>query len=111
MNWNPLESQAQLGEIDRESAGKPVLLFKHSTRCGISATALNRLERNWKAEDNEKITPYYLDLLKHRDISSEIAAHYSVMHQSPQVLLIKNGVCVYSATHLDINYPEILSSI
>ena len=111
MNWQELETQAQLEQIDRESAQRPVLLFKHSTRCGISSAALGRLERKWQAQDSEKITPYFLDLIRHRDISGAIAAHYTIPHESPQVLLIKNGVCVYSATHLGIDYDEILENI
>jgi bacillithiol system protein YtxJ len=62
--------------------------------------ALSRLESKWI--DNEKIPAYYLDLLNHRDISNEIASLYSMEHASPQVLLIKNGVCIYHASHTDI---------
>jgi bacillithiol system protein YtxJ len=70
--------------------------------------ALNRLESRWT--DNEKIPTYYLDLLNHRDISNEIAHVFSVEHASPQVLLIKNGVCVYNASHTDISAADILEA-
>jgi bacillithiol system protein YtxJ len=70
--------------------------------------ALNRLESRWT--DNEKIPTYYLDLLNHRDISNEIASVFSVEHASPQVLLIKNGVCVYNASHTDISAADILEA-
>jgi bacillithiol system protein YtxJ len=70
--------------------------------------ALNRLETRWT--DNEKIPAYYLDLLNHRDISNEIANMFSVEHASPQVLLIKNGVCVYNASHTDISAADILEA-
>ncbi|PBQ32422.1 thioredoxin family protein [Sphingobacteriaceae bacterium] len=111
MNWNQLNTIDQLKTIDDLSNTKPVLILKHSTTCSISATALNRLERNWKEEDRIFVEPYYLDLLSHRNVSNEIASHYNVQHQSPQVLLIKEGKCVYSETHMGINLAEIMSHL
>ena len=109
MNWHTLNSVNQLNQIDQDSQNTPVMLLKHSTRCSISSAALSRLERNWQDSDNQKLQPYYLDLLQHRDISNAIATHYGIEHQSPQVLVIKGGKCVYSATHFDINYKDILT--
>jgi bacillithiol system protein YtxJ len=111
MNWNQLNQISQLEQIDLESQKQPVLIIKHSTRCSISSAALSRLERNWKDEDAKKIKPYYLDLLQHRDISNQVAAHYQLEHQSPQILIIKNGKCIYSATHFEINYNDIISLV
>lgn len=109
MNWNKLTSIEQLDSIDAESEHNRILLFKHSTRCSISATALNRLERNWQSEDSQKLKPYYLDLLNHRDVSNAIAARYGVIHESPQALVIQNGRCIYVSTHTDITYSDLLS--
>lgn len=110
MNWSKISSLAQLSEIDELSKTKPVLILKHSTTCSISNASLGRIERNWKDEYEDLVTPYYLDLLAHRDISNEIANHYQVHHESPQVLVIKNGKSVYNESHMAINIPEILSS-
>jgi bacillithiol system protein YtxJ len=49
-----------------------------------------------------KVTPYFLDLLEHRDISNEIVIRFGVVHQSPQLILIKDGKAVYNASHSDI---------
>src|ERR1035437_968453 len=111
MNWNKPECADQLKTIDEESKIKKILIFKHSTRCFISSTALDRLERSWKEADSQKIKPYYLDLLAHRDISNEISSRYKIIHQSPQVLIIENGICIYHASHLDINYNEIMQLV
>ena len=111
MNWNKLENINQLKTIDEESKVIKVLIVKHSTRCSISSTVLNRIERNWEETDSQKIKPYYLDLLAHRNISNEISSHYKILHQSPQVLIIDNGICIYHASHLDINYDEIMQFI
>jgi len=113
MLWHKLSDISQLNDIqnlskEQSSQGLTVLLFKHSTRCSISSMALSRLESKWI--DNENIPTYYLDLLNHRDISNEIASLYDVDHASPQVLLIKNGVCVYHNSHNGINAAEILEA-
>ena len=113
MLWHKLSDISQLQDIqnlskEQSASGLTVLIFKHSTRCSISSMALNRLETKWK--DNNNIPAYYLDLLAHRDISNEIASLYSVEHASPQVLLIKNGVCVYHASHTSISASEILEA-
>jgi bacillithiol system protein YtxJ len=109
MNWIQLENEAQIDQIKSESQNKPVLIFKHSTRCSISSTALARLERNWsKNESSEAISPYYLDLIRFRNVSDQIARSFSVSHESPQVLLIHNKECVYNTSHLDINADTII---
>ncbi|MES2734102.1 MAG: bacillithiol system redox-active protein YtxJ [Bacteroidota bacterium] len=107
MNWITLETASQLEEIKKVSEEKTVLIFKHSTSCSISATALNRLERAWKPEELPELKAYYLDLLSFRDISRQIANQFDIVHQSPQVLLINKGMCVYHASHLGISYPEV----
>jgi len=107
MEWQELKEEQQLDQIKDLSTGEPVVIFKHSTRCSISSTALNRLERSWKPEEVKGIKPYYLDLLSFRNISDKIEDEFNVRHESPQLLIIKNGSCVYHASHLGINYEEI----
>ena len=70
--------------------------------------AKSRLEKAWDFT-NDEITPYYLDLLEYRHISNAIAEKLNVFHESPQVLLVKNGECVYDASHLDISVSELKS--
>lgn len=107
MNWNKIESAEQLAHITQESNRQPVLLFKHSTRCSISSAALARLERNWK--DDNGIKPYYLDLIAFRQVSNAIASEFNIEHQSPQALLISNGKCVYTESHMGIDVSDMLS--
>jgi len=111
MNWNKLSDIAQLDELVKASNDKPVLIFKHSTRCSISSTALDRLERSWKSEEVEGLEPYYLDLIQFRNISGAVAEKFDVEHQSPQVLIIKEGKAVYDASHYDIRYQELLKHL
>ena len=74
----------QLAELDEASKKRPVIVFKHSTRCSISNTVMGRIDRSWKDEYAELVEPYYLDLLNHRGVSNEVAHHYNVHHESPQ---------------------------
>lgn len=111
MNWNVLTNTAELKEIDIFSKTHKVLIFKHSTRCSISSAALGRIERKWKSEDETKVVPYFLDLIKYRDVSQAIASQYGVEHQSPQILVIDNGKCIFSETHFDITYESLMSKV
>lgn len=102
VNWQNLTELTELDDIIEASKSTPVLILKHSTRCSISIMAKRELDTNWDIETSD-LNTYYLDLLKYRPISNQIAEVFDIQHQSPQVLLIKDGVCVYSATHSDIN--------
>jgi bacillithiol system protein YtxJ len=106
MNWTALADEAQLDAVDALSATRPVLIFKHSTRCSISSAALHRLESAWSADDDRLGALYYLDLIRFRDISNAIADRYGVQHESPQVLVIRNGHCVHHASHFAITYAD-----
>lgn len=105
MDWNLLNEEQQLNEIKEKSKNKAVVIFKHSTRCSISRMALKQFEREFDLED--KITPYFLDLLEYRIISNAIASLFNVTHQSPQILVIKNGISVYDASHGDIQVEDL----
>ena len=107
MNWNKITSVDQINELKEESKNKNILIFKHSTRCSVSSMAINRLERAWKEDETEGITPYYLDLIEYRDVSNEIQNTFKVIHESPQILLIKDGECIYDDSHMNINYSSI----
>ena len=106
LNWIELDSVSQLEEICSISQQAPVLIFKHSTRCEISAIAKYRLEDDWEFDPNA-LKPYFLDLIRHRDVSAQVATHFEVHHESPQVLLISKGSCIYDASHLDIQVSDL----
>jgi len=107
MSWIELVSVEQIDAIKKESNEAPVLIFKHSTTCSISAMAYHRLQRGTKTF-NFKV--YYLDLRAHREVSNFIASTFDVIHESPQVLLIDKGKAVYHRSHSEINPAEILEA-
>jgi len=106
LNWKVLQTEDELEALTQDSNNKPVVIFKHSTSCSISAMAKNRLERNWQV-DTEKVDVYYLDLIAYRNVSNKIAANFGVEHASPQVLVIKNGESIYDNSHYGIDAGEI----
>lgn len=106
VNWIPLTSLDQLNEVKEQSKGETILIFKHSTRCGISSMVIKRFE-NLFDESMNQIKVYYLDLLNYRNISDEIGYTFQVMHQSPQLLVIKNETAVLHASHYDIAQVDI----
>ena len=109
INWNELTDLGQLSEIIEISNEKPVAIFKHSTRCSVSRMALKQFENEFNSSD--KVTPYFLDLIAHRDISNEIASRFGVTHQSPQLILIKEGKAGYNVSHSDIDAEELAKKV
>ena len=93
-----LDKMEQFDEMDEISATKSVVIFKHSTRCSISRMALKQFDAEFNYP-KEKIDWYLLDLLNHRDLSNEIASRYNVVHQSPQIVVIRNGKAVFNESH------------
>jgi len=104
MNWILLEDENQLDQIIAASTTAPQVIFKHSTRCGTSKMIKSRLERN---DNPSGINFYLVDLFKYRSISNKIASMFNVMHESPQILVINNGNCIYDESHSAIVFDEI----
>ena len=110
MNWLELTSIEQLEKLIQDSNNKPILIFKHSTRCGISRFALSGFERSYDI-DEASLTPYYLDLLKYRPVSNAIAEKLKVQHQSPQAIVIYQGIVKYNDSHSSISVEDIKKAI
>lgn len=102
MNWISINSEQQLNDL--LTSQEAITVFKHSTRCPISSMVKNRLERDWTSDQ----TVYYLDLIAHRDLSSLIAQKSGVQHESPQIIVFKNGKAIYDASHTSINASEVI---
>jgi bacillithiol system protein YtxJ len=106
MDWIHLEDYSQIKGAIKNS--EPFLIFKHSTRCSISSMAKNRFERNFDLED---VKVFYLDLIKYRSISNQLASDFNVHHESPQLMYIKEGRCLYHASHGAIDVNDLKASI
>lgn len=105
--WQLLTREEQLDQILDESKHQTVVIFKHSTRCGISRMVLKQFEKNYDLDDKEAKL-YFLDLLQYRAISNAVAEKFKVMHQSPQMIVINNKEVVHQASHHDIDVKNII---
>ena len=110
MNWKKMESLVDLGEAIEESRDKKVIIFKHSTRCSVSMMAKKSLEMSWDISSDE-VQPYFLDLIKHREVSNEIAKKLEVIHQSPQLIGVNNEEVFYHASHSVISVESLKSAL
>jgi len=104
--WHRLTSMDQLEIISEESKTIPVVIFKHSTRCGISRMVIKQFESGYNI-DPKQLKLYYLDLLSFRDISDEVGFKFQVLHQSPQLIVVKNGNTVYHTSHHSIDARDL----
>lgn len=109
MNWLSFESESDLEKIIQESFNKPVAIFKHSTRCSISSVAKMRLSSSWNFD--EELPIYYLDLLSYRNLSNLIAQKFNIEHQSPQLIVVKNGEPIYHKSHLSISVKDVKNAL
>lgn len=109
--WKKMENEEDLAEAIQVSNDKPVVVFKHSTRCIISKTVLRNFENELESNENASLYFYYLDLLNYRDISNKIAKDFGVTHQSPQVMVIKNQEIIYHSSHDRISLQSILKEL
>ena len=100
--WFTITKPEQINYLKELSAKNLVVIFKHSTRCGISSMVWNRFQNNAYLE-HEDIKFFYLDLLSYRDISNEIANEFQVLHQSPQLIILRNQEVVHHSSHAAID--------
>ncbi len=103
LNWVSLVEVSQLDVAEMESEHQVVAILKHSTRCGISRMVLRQFENSYDLPEDAAVRLYFLDLLSYREISNEIARRFSVTHQSPQLIVLKNKEVVHHSSHQDID--------
>lgn len=108
--WIPLNDVQQLNHIEDKSNTKTQVIFKHSTRCGISRMVINQFVDNYSLSEKD-LDLYYLDLLSFREVSNEVGYKFQVVHQSPQLLVIKNGVLVAHDSHGAINGIDLVTFV
>ena len=101
LSWTPLISLEEINTIKEISKIQSILIFKHSTSCGISRMVMKQFESLFN-EENKHLKVYYLDLLNFREVSSKLSEVFQVIHQSPQLLVVKNGISVYQESHYEI---------
>jgi len=105
INWIDLNNESQLDDIQKISKNKSIVIFKNSSRCSISRFVLKQFENEFNLQD--KMDCYFLDVLKNREVSNEISKRFKIIHQSPQLIVIKDGLAIYNASHEAIDAAEL----
>lgn len=102
-----LASPDELHEALTESANEPVLIYKHSTACPVSARARMRLEQY--LEENEGDVPecYVVDVIADRPVSNAVESELGVRHESPQLILVRDRKAVWDTSHSAIKGENI----
>ncbi|RLD29416.1 MAG: bacillithiol system redox-active protein YtxJ [Bacteroidetes bacterium] len=108
--WKDLNSLDQLNIIEKKSITKLQVIFKYSTRCGVSRMVLNQFENSYNLSEDD-LDLYFLDLINYRDVSNQVGYKFQVLHESPQLLVIKNGVVVAHESHGGINGIDLSSFV
>ncbi|WP_411343104.1 bacillithiol system redox-active protein YtxJ [Paenibacillus sp. WLX1005] len=98
-NVNELKTIEQLNEALDHTAQKPLLVFKHSTRCPISAGAYQQFQSYLNEQPSEDVDYSLIYVVENRDVSLAAADTLHVKHESPQVILIKDGAPVWDTSH------------
>jgi len=105
-----LVSEPALEAALAESQRRPVLLFKHSATCGISAQAHESLEQ-WLAGQADPPPVYVIEVRTHRPLSAAVAQRFAIRHESPQVLLVDHGSVTWHASHFHVNGREVAAAL
>ena len=109
-DWHQIRSMDDLDEAEKESHNRTIAIFKHSVSCGVSAHAKHKMEDGFNL-DPDICRLYYLDLLSNRDISNEVATRFNVRHQSPQMIIIRNGKAAFDASHHAVSLATLKENI
>lgn len=106
IQWKAVQKPEDLDEMERYSANRPVILFKHSTRCGLSHEVKDKLEEEWSATNHSALF-YYLDILEYRALSDEVEHRWRIAHQSPQLIILSDQEVLFHGSHRSITAKRI----
>ncbi|MGC4083497.1 MAG: bacillithiol system redox-active protein YtxJ [Vicinamibacterales bacterium] len=96
-SFTPLRTLDEFDALIAASHTRPIVVFKHSPSCGTSAMAFDELSD--LVEDGEGTAVHLVDVLAVRPLSQAIAARVGVRHESPQVIVLRNGVVAWHGSH------------
>ena len=102
--FSRIKNQGLLDELVKRSENEPVIVFKHSTSCPISAMAYQEMQRVDKEVN-------LVEVQSDREISRQIEERTGLRHESPQVILLRRGKAVWDASHFDINAKSVLAAV
>lgn len=96
-------------DILDQSNKEPVLVLKHSNTCPVSAKGYAEVEKFSK--ENPAVKVFVLIVQDALELKQQIAEEVDIVHESPQILFLKDRKVVYSANHHDITVEKLQHSI
>jgi bacillithiol system protein YtxJ len=108
MHWIHLTHEDQLQKIVVRSQEKPQVIFKYSSCCPTSETIFQRLQKKCCPQ---QVDFHFLDLTGHADIAEKVSNIFNVSDQSAQVLIIKDGECIFSESRAEICLEQIMEHV
>jgi len=109
--FTQITTSEELEAAIRESEERPVLVFKHSTRCPISAGAYAEAQRYLGGSPNEDASYVLIHVVEDRPVSLEAADRLGVEHASPQAILLKEGRAVWNTSHSRITSASLQEAL
>lgn len=106
--WSEIQTEEAIDQLIAESSLTPVLIYKHSTRCSLSHMVKDKLDKDLEKIIESGVAVYYLDLIRFRNVSNYVENKLGVRHESPQVILLKDGKVVSHDSHTRINANQII---
>jgi bacillithiol system protein YtxJ len=103
-NFSPVSDASALEQLFERSNAEPVLLFKHSNSCPISARAYRQMQ-------GVKVPVAILVVQDDRELSRDVATRTGVRHETPQALVLRNGRAVWAASHFDISADAVEQAV
>lgn len=111
MRYTEIRTIAKWKEVLERTTIKPAVVFKHSTRCPISASALEEYEHYVEDEMNTDVDYYYVRVVESRPVSNAIAADLAVQHQSPQIIYVHQQQALWHESHWKITYTYFIEQL
>jgi bacillithiol system protein YtxJ len=97
--WREIETVDQWNEAKEHSGERPVVVLKHSTRCEVSASALEEYDQYLDNNPNSDVDYLLVKVIESRPVSNQISDDLGVKHASPQIIYFKDGEAIWNASH------------
>ena len=111
VHWEKIESTSDLKRMLKQSAQQPILFFKHSLTCPISAQAFSEFKQYLESAESKRAHNCVIVVQSAREASQQLAELVKVEHESPQAIVVRDGRATWSESHFDITSDRLISAV
>jgi len=105
--WQEITTVQEWQQLLEKSNEKQIIMFKHSTTCPVSASALEEYDEYLSKQPNSDVDYYLVKVIESRPVSNQIAEDLNVKHASPQIILFKDQKSIWNTSHWSITTKHI----